>query len=156
MICAASLAVALTVGCGQSVDAVRARKAREWIRNAPTLDWGNELDSSQWRVVLDSKEPAAEALLQTTSAVPLTDKEALELVGEPSIRPRTSTKPFLIRAVGSHAGTAGFFVHTNKNNDVTIIGSALSHFPIAPERRPIVVWLGMPPREIYLWFNVAA
>jgi hypothetical protein len=155
IICAAFLVVALTVGCHPSVSAVSAEKAREWIRDAPSLEWGDSLDSSQWRVVVDSKESAAEALLQTTSAVPLTDKEALELAGEPPIRPRTNTRPFLIRAVGSHVGTAGFEIYTNKNNDVTVIGAALSHFSISPERRPMVVWLQMPPHEIYLWFTVA-
>ena len=119
-------------------------------------NWGDTLDRSQWRVVLDSKESAAEALLQTTSAVPLTDKETTELAGEPPIRPRTNTKPFLIRGVGSHVGTAGFWIYTNKENDVTVIESALSHLPLSPERRPVVVWLDAPPRGIYLWFNVAA
>jgi hypothetical protein len=156
IICAAFLVAAFTVGCHPSVDAVRAEKAREWIRHAPSLEWGDSLDSSQWRVVLDSRESAAEVLLQTTSVVPLTDKEAAELAGEPAIRPRTNTRPFLIRAVGSHVGTAGFEIYTNKNSDVTVIGGALSHHDIPPERRPVVVWLENPPHEIYLWFAVAA
>src|ERR1700743_2064920 len=82
--------VALTASCST----VGAEKAQEWIRYAPSIQWGDELDKSQWREVLDSRESAAEALLQTTSAVPLTDKEALELAGEPTVRPRTTTKPF--------------------------------------------------------------
>jgi hypothetical protein len=156
IICVAFLFVVWTIGCHPSVDAASAKKAREWIRQAPSPEWGDSLDRSRWRVVLDSKELTAEELLQTTSAVPLTDKLALELTGQPPIRPRTNTKPFLIRAVGSHVGTAGFEIYTNANNDVTVIGAALSHFPISPERRPIVVWMETPPREIYLWFTVAA
>ena len=147
--------VALTIGCHPFADA-SAKKAREWIREPPSLEWGIGLDNSQWRVVLDSKELTAEELLQTTSAVPLTDKVALELAGQPAVRPKANTKPFLVRAVGSHVGTAGFEIYTNKNKDVTVIGGALGHFPISPERRPIVVWLEAAPREVYLWFTVAA
>jgi hypothetical protein len=159
LIGAAFILVSLTVGCHSSVDAVtaeKARKAREWMRFNPSVEWGDTLDESRWRVVLDSKESGAEAMLQAASAVPLTDGQALELVGEPPMRPNTNTRPFLIRAVGSHFGTSGFEIHTNKNGDLTAIGEALSHHDIPPERRPIVIWLENPPHEIYLWFSVAA
>jgi hypothetical protein len=95
-------------------------------------------------------------MLQAPSAVPLTDSQALELAGESPIRLKANTRPFLIRAVGSHVGTSGFEIYTNKNGDVAVIGEALSHHDIPPERRPIVVWLETPPHEIYLWFSVAA
>jgi hypothetical protein len=151
--------VSLTVGCQPFVDASSAektRKAREWIRRAPSIEWGHSLDECRWRVVLDSKESSAEAMLQTSSAVPLTDEQALELAGEFLNQQATNTRPFLIRAVGSHVGPAGFEIYTNKNNDVTVIGGALSHYDIPPERRPIVVWLETPQHEICLWFSVAA
>jgi hypothetical protein len=158
LIGAAFLLVSL-VGCHSSVDSVtaeKARKAREWVRFNPSIEWGDTLDESRWRVVLDSEEPVAEVMLQAPSAVPLTDSQALELAGESPIRPKVNTRPFLIRAVGSHVGTSGFEIHTNKNGDVIVIGEALSHHDIPPERRPIVVWLETPPHEIYLWFSVAA
>jgi hypothetical protein len=154
----AFLFVSMTVGCHSSVDAVtaeKARKAREWIRFNPSIEWGDTLDRSRWRVVLDSKELAAEAMLQTPSAVPLTDSQALELIGESPTREKANTRPFLIRAIGSHVGTSGFEIHANKNGDVTVKWGALSHHDIPPERRPIVVWLETPPHEIYLWFSVA-
>ncbi len=159
LIGAAFILVSLTVGCHSFVDAVTAektRKAREWIRINPSIEWGDPLDKSRWRVVLDPKESVAEAMLQNTSVVSLTDTQALELAGEPPIRAKTNTRPFLIRAVGSHYGGSGFEIHTNKNGDVTVIGEVLSHHHIPPERRPIVVWLEDPPHEIYLWFSVAA
>jgi len=153
---AAFLFVSITVGCHTRVDAVtaeKARKAQEWIHFNPSIEWGDALDKSRWRVVLDSKELAAEAMLQNPSAVPLTDSQALELIGESEIGEKV--RPFLIRAIGSHVGTSGFEVLANKNGDVTVIGTALSHHEIPPERRPIVVWLETPPHEIYLWFSVA-
>ena len=152
------LLVSLVVGCHESVDAVtaeKARKAREWIRFNPSIEWGDTLADSRWRIVLDSKESVAEAMLQVQTAVPLTDNQVLELAGEPPMRPKTNTRPFLIRAVGSHVGTAGFEIQANRNGDITVIGGALSHHDVPPERRPIVVWLETPPHEIYLWFSVA-
>ena len=152
MISVMLVVVALTASCSTA----GAEKAREWIRYAPSIQWGDELDRSQWRVVLDSKESVAEAVLQTASAVPLTDKEALEFAHESNVRPRSTTKPFLIRAVRPHTGTTAFFVYRDKDNNLTLIGSALSHYPLSPERRPIVIWLEAAPREIYLWSSVAA
>ena len=132
------------------------REAREWIHMWPgdSINWGDAIDDSRWRTILDAKESVAEAMLQATSAVALTKKQALELAGDCS-RVTTSVKPFLIRAVGSRVGTAGFEIYTKKNGDITVIGGALSHHDIPPERRPIVVWLDQPPREVYLWFDVA-
>jgi hypothetical protein len=152
--------VSFMVSCRSAVDPVTAQKtreAREWIRFWPehSIDWGDSLDYSRWRTVLDAKESSAETMLQAASAVPLTEKQAFELAGEFSLRVRTNAKPFLIRAVGSHVGTAGFEIHTKNNGDVTVIGMALSHHDIPPERRPIVVWLDQPPHELYLWFSVA-
>jgi hypothetical protein len=151
---AAWLLVSLAVGCHSSV-AEKARKAREWIRLNPSIEWGDTLSDSRLRVVLDSKESVAEGMLQAESALPLTDNQVLELAGELPVRPNTKARPFLIRAVGSHDGTTGFEIHANKNGDVTAIGGALSNHDIPPERRPIVVWLETPPHEIYLWFSVA-
>ena len=114
----AFLSVSMTVGCHSSLDAItaeKARKAREWIHFNPSIEWGDALDKSRWRVVLDSKELAAEAMLQNPSAVPLTDSQALELIGESPIGEKASTRPFLIRAIGSNVGTSGFEVHANKN-----------------------------------------
>jgi hypothetical protein len=147
------------VSCRPTVDPVTAektRKAREWIRFWPghSIDWGDTLDNSRWRAVLDGKESVAETMLQATSAVALTEKQAFELAGDFS-RSTTNAKPFLIRAVGSHVGTAGFEIHSKKNGDITVIGGALSHHDIPPERRPIVVWLDQPPHDVYLWFSVA-
>ncbi len=135
----------------------KSRAAREWLRFAPanSFDQEDTLDNSRWRTVLDSNESVAESMLQAVSSVPLTKKQAIELAGEFSLGTTTKAKPFLVRAVGSHVGTSGFEIHTNKNGDVTVIGGALSHHDIPPERRPIVVWLDQPPRELYLWFSVA-
>jgi hypothetical protein len=107
MISVMLLVVALTARC----DTSGAAKAREWIRYAPSVQWGDELDRSQGQVVLDSKESLTEAMLQTASAVPLTDKEALEFAGEPTVRPNSTAKAFLIRAVRPHTGTTAFFVY---------------------------------------------
>jgi hypothetical protein len=153
------LSISLAVGCHSSIDAVtaeKARRAREWVRLNPSIEeWGDTLADSRWRVVPDSKESVAERMLQVQSALPLTDTQVLELAGEPPMRQETNTRPFLIRAVGSHVGTAGFEIHANRNGDVSAIGMALSHHDIPPERRPIVVWLKTPPHEVYLWFSVA-
>ena len=154
------IVVSLMVSCRSAVDSVTAektREAREWIRFWPehSIDWGPTLDDSRWHIVLDARESFAETMLQTASAVPLTERQAFELVGEFSLRVRTNAKPFLIRAVGSHVETAGFDLHTKSNGDVTVIGMALSHHDIPPERRPIIAWLDQPPHELYLWFSVA-
>ena len=151
--------VLFAVSCRSKVDAVTAektREAREWIRFWPghSIEWGDTLDNSQWRTVLDVKESVAESMLQATSAVLLTEKQALELAGDFS-RATKNGRPFLIRAVGSHVGTAGFEIHTKKSGEITVIGMALSHHDIPPERRPIIVWLDQPPHEVYLWFSVA-
>jgi hypothetical protein len=152
--------VSLGIGCGSpynSVSAEKSRAAREWIRSAPTNleGWGDALDRSRWRTVLDSKESVAESMLQAAPSVPLTAKQASELAGEFSLPATTNAKPFLIRAVGSHIGTFGFEIFTHKNGDMTVEGSALSHFDVPPERRPIVVWLDRPPHELYIWFGFA-
>jgi hypothetical protein len=94
-------------------------------------------------------------MLLTVAAVPLTEARAYELAGEFSPRPAKTTTPFLVRAVGLHVGTAAFEIQTDRNGDVTVVGEALSHFYLPAERRPVVVWLDQPPREVYLWFSVA-
>jgi len=104
--------------------------------------------------VLDSQEYVAESMLESAPFVYLTVKQAIQLAGEFS-SPFANAKPFLIRAVGSHVGTAGFEIHTRKNGDVIAIGGALSHYDVPPERRPVVVWLDQPPHELDLWFSVA-
>jgi hypothetical protein len=93
-------------------------------------------------------------MLQTAPFVGLTESQAFELAGEFSPQGKTA-KPFLIRAVGSHMGTSGFEICVEKNGDVTVIGGALSHHDVPPERRPIVVWLDQPPRRLYISFDVA-
>jgi hypothetical protein len=113
------------------------------------------LPHSRWRTVLDSQEAVAESLLESSPFLPLTDERAVGLVGEFSLPVSSKAKPFLIRAAGSRIGTAGFEVHVNQNGNVTVIGGALSHYNVPPERRPVVVWLDRPPREVYLWFSVA-
>jgi hypothetical protein len=42
----AFLVVAVTVGCYLLIAAVSADKAREWIRYAPSLEWGDTLEDS--------------------------------------------------------------------------------------------------------------
>jgi len=97
----------------------------------------------------------AESMLQSAPFVPLTEKQAIELAGDFSSSDSAKFKPFLIRAVGFRVGTSGFEIHVQKNGDVTVIGGALSHHNLVPERRAIVVWLDQPPHELYLWSSVA-
>jgi hypothetical protein len=138
--------------------AERSRAANEWIREPPAnskAGSANTLDNSRWRIVLDSKEPSAESMLQTAPFLSLTQSQAFELAGKFSLQATKTAKPFLIRAVGSHMETSGFEIYAEKNGDVTVIGGALSHHDVPPERRPIVVWLDQPPRRLYIAFDVA-
>jgi len=128
-----------------------------WERHAP-VDYdgsGKELDHTRWRSVLDSKETLARTMLQTDPFISLTEKQAFDLAGKfpPSIMQRF--QPFLIRAVSSHIGTAGFEIYLLKNGDLVVIGGALSHHDVPPERRPIVVWLARAPHELCVEFSVA-
>src|SRR6476620_11844594 len=87
------------------------------MRVEPNLDWGDVLERSRWHTVLGSKESLAKSMLKTTAFVGLTER-------------KKDDKPFLVRAVGSHVGTAGLECHVRKNGDFIIGGQALSHFHI--------------------------
>jgi len=113
------------------------------------------LDKSRWRPVSDFKEPMAESLLEKALFIRLTQAQTVELAGEFSLPEMGTLKPFLIRAVGSHIGTAGFEIRVGKNGDVMVAGGALSHHDVPPERRTIVVWLDQPPHNLYISFGVA-
>jgi hypothetical protein len=92
---------------GKSVSAEKRQIAKYWMRVEPNLDWGDVLERSRWHAVLDSKESLADSMLKTTAFVSLTER-------------KKDDKPFLVRAVGSHVGTAGFEVHVRKNGDFII------------------------------------
>jgi hypothetical protein len=136
----ASILVALSVSCrpvGDPATAEKSRLADAWIR-------------------LTSLDSVAESLLEATPFIALTEKQAFELAGEFSFPAATKAKPFLIRAVGPHSGTAGAFeIHTRENGDVSVRGVALGDHDVSIERRPVVAWLDQPPHELYVSFSVA-
>ena len=153
-----AIALGLLCGClsrGVLVSAEKRQLAEQWRRYEPTVDWGAALEASRWRVVLDANEPVAETMLKTVPFTSLTEQQANQLAGIFPSSLAKSAKPFLVRCVGSHVGTAGFEVSVRKNVDVIAVGVALSHFDIPAEPRPLVVWLDRPPHELYTWFSVA-
>jgi len=92
-----------------------------------------------------------QGLLVRRLTVPITDTEALERVGAPPFRPIQALPDSGRRFACRNSGVLDLY---EREQRCQVIGSAPTHFPIAPERRPIVVWLKTHPHEIYLCFNV--
>jgi hypothetical protein len=160
LLCAtAFILVSLYAGCRPSADRAAIEKSRlvdAWIRETSLDTVGEHLDNARLRCVLDPRESAAESLLEATPFIALTDKQASELAGEFSFSAAPKAKPYLIRAVGPHAGNAGVFeVYTRGNGDVSVRGVALGDHDVPIERRPIVAWLDQPPHELYVSFSIS-
>jgi hypothetical protein len=143
-------------GCCGSYDSGTKAKdedARLWLHNwTGPYNWTAMTD---WRRVSDSRMQQAETLLQVKDSKEITAEQAHDLTGMASAPGERPAAPYLLRGVGAAVGNWPQEVYTRTGGDVWVGGGANSRCPVAMRRRPVVVWMSSPPREVYVTFIVA-
>ena len=142
-------------GCCKPFDASTKQEnnsARAWV----TESWKGPYDwkrISRWKTVAVLSVSQAEALLQSTAVVRITEAQAQEFVGESNLREERET-PYLLRAVGDANETFALEPSVRPDGTVWVGGGANSKCPVSMQRRPFVVWLNRMPEKVYVTFYV--
>jgi len=66
-----------------------------------------------------------------------------------------SSKLYLVRAVSLNEGTGAFRVTLLPSADIVVTHDSLGHYPVPMKRRPIIVELDSPPRNVYVTCSMA-
>ena len=142
-------------GCCKPFDASTKHEndaARAWV----TESWKGPYDwqrISRWKTVAALSVSQAEALLQSTAVVRITELQAQELVGESDL-PEEKETPYLLRAVGDANETFPLEPSLRPDGTVWVGGGANSKCPVPMQRRPFVAWLNRMPEKVYVTFYV--
>jgi hypothetical protein len=127
--------------------------ASNWIHYWPgQYDWSQ---TNQWRDVVASRFPTAEALLANNRFVLLTDKQVRDLLEDPKGTEAFHGVAYLVRAVGHGLSKSPLDVFTRKNGDVWVAGGGVGRCPLPRQRRAVIVWELNPPNDAYATFSVA-
>ena len=100
--------------------------------------------------------PQAELLLRDKDFVPVTEAQAVDLVGRSAVVQQSAkaSTAYLLRGVGAVNGKFPLMVFIGQNGDVWVRGEAISSCAVPIERRTVVARLPQPPREAYATFIV--
>lgn len=141
--------------CGSYDSATRAKDedARRWLHYwTQPYNWTK---ISEWRGVTESRTQEAEMLLQAKDSIQVTAEEAHNLTGTSNTADQMHGTPYLLRGVGDAVGKWPQEIYITENSEVWVGGGANSRCPVAMRRRPVVVWMGSPPKDLYVTFVVA-
>ena len=158
----AAFAVVMPISCCRTFTTPQSEQdaaAHQWLKLPPN-NWDNHklerLDDQQIRVVSDAKTQAAESMLSESDAVPLSGPLAQELTaGWPSVI-KAGGVPYLVRGVCTAPDwTCHREVNVTPGGDVWVGSGAISQCRVPMQRTPIVVWLAIPPRDVFVTFQLA-
>ena len=127
-----------------------------WYRPPPSgtsfWKWA-KLDRARIHEVIESKQSAAESLLQNVAIVELTDQQAAELIGQ-ALPEAPGTKPYLARGVYLNRETGGFSVYILEDQ-LLIRHSSLGSSPLPMKRQALVLQLEHSPAEVFVTCTMA-
>lgn len=146
------LAVCAGATPSQSQPACTLPTVNEWLKQAPATDWAGfaELDASLVRQV-SNDIPSAVALLANDGAVPLSSEQVQRFAGRPAGDVPSGTLAYLVRAVFP-TGRPRVSVGWHKN-DLHVFAGGLGCARY--EKRPIIVYLGRRPDNVFVSASAA-
>lgn len=136
----------------QSQSACTLPTTNEWLKQAPATDWARfaRVDASLVQQV-SNDVPSAVALLANEDAVQLSPEQVQRFAGRPPEDVPSGTAAYLVRAVfptGRPSVSVGWY-----QNDLHVFAGGLGCAQY--EKRPIIVYLGRHPHNVFVSASAA-